>query len=76
MADAATIAGGSWTAFQQLGIQALAVLMAIVYSAFGTLVILVVLNKFMKIRSNGEAEMKGLDNYYHGERGYGMVNPS
>ena len=76
MADAATIAGGSWTAFQQLGIQALAVLMAIAYSAFGTLVILVVLNKFMKIRSNGEAEMKGLDNYYHGERGYGMVNPS
>jgi Amt family ammonium transporter len=76
MADAASIAGGSWTAFQQLGIQALAVLMAIAYSAFGTLVILVVLNKFMKFRSSGEAEMKGLDNYYHGERGYGMINPS
>jgi ammonium transporter, Amt family len=76
MVDAATIAGGSWTAFQQLGIQALAVLMAIAYSALGTLIILVVLNKFMKIRSNSEAEMKGLDNYYHGERGYGMINPS
>jgi ammonium transporter, Amt family len=76
MADAASIAGGSWTSFQQLGIQALAVLMAVAYSAFGTLVILVILNKFTKIRSNSEAEMKGLDNYYHGERGYGMINPS
>lgn len=76
MADAATIAGGSWTAFQQLGIQALAVLMAVAYSALGTLLILVILNRFTKIRSSSEAEMKGLDNYYHGERGYGMINPS
>lgn len=76
MTDAATIAGGSWSAFQQLGIQALAVLMAVAYSALGTLLILVVLNKFIKFRSNAEAEMKGLDNFYHGERGYGMINPS
>lgn len=76
MADAATIAGGSWSVFQQLGIQALAVVMAIAYSAIGTLVILVILNKFIKIRSTPEAEMKGLDNFYHGERGYGMINPS
>jgi Amt family ammonium transporter len=76
MADAATIAGGSWSIFQQLGIQALAVLMAVAYSAFGTLLILVILNRFIKIRSSSEAEMKGLDNFYHGERGYGMINPS
>jgi Amt family ammonium transporter len=76
MADAATIAGGSWTMMQQLGIQALAVVMAIAYSAFGTLVILLVLNRFIKFRSSSEAEMKGLDNYYHGERGYGMINPN
>lgn len=76
MAEAATIAGGSWSVFQQLGIQALAVLMAVAYAAFGTLIILVVLNKLIKFRSNSEAEMKGLDNYYHGERGYGMINPS
>ena len=67
MADAATIAGGSWSVMQQLGIQALAVVMAIAYSAFGTLVILLVLNRFIKFRSNSEAEMKGLDNYYHGD---------
>jgi Amt family ammonium transporter len=76
MADAATIAGGSWSVFQQLGIQALAVLMAVAYAALGTLLILVILNKLFKFRSNSEAEMKGLDNYYHGERGYGMINPS
>lgn len=76
MAEAAATAGGSWSVFQQLGIQALAVVMAIAYSAFGTLIILVILNKLMKIRSTPEAEMKGLDNFYHGERGYGMINPS
>lgn len=76
MADAASIAGGSWSIFQQLGIQALAVLMAVAYSAFGTLLILVVINRFTKFRSNSEAEMKGLDNFYHGERGYGMINPN
>ena len=54
----------------------LAVVIAIVYAGLGTLVILFVLNKFIPIRSSGEAEMKGLDSFYHGERGYGMINPS
>jgi Amt family ammonium transporter len=39
-------------------------------------VILFVLDKIVKIRATGEGEMKGLDNYYHGERGYGMNNPN
>lgn len=76
MQEAATAAGGSWSMVQQLGVQALAVGIAIVYAAGGTLLILFVLNKFVKIRSTAEAEMKGLDNYYHGERGYGMTNPN
>ncbi len=76
MADAAANAGGSWTVMQQLGVQATAVLIAIAYAAVGTLVILLVLNQILKFRSTNEAEMKGLDNYYHGERGYGMINPS
>lgn len=75
MADAATIAG-SWTVWQQLGVQALAVGIAIAYAGFGTWIILVVLNKIVPLRANAEAEMRGLDNYYHGERGYGMTNPS
>jgi ammonium transporter, Amt family len=75
MAAAAENAGG-WSVVQQLGVQATAVLIAIAYAAAGTLVILVVLNRFVKIRSSVEGEMKGLDNYYHGERGYGMTNPN
>ena len=75
MAEAAT-AAGSWTVMQQLGVQALAVIIAIGYAAIGTWVILVVLNKVVSIRSSAEGEMRGLDNYYHGERGYGMTNPN
>lgn len=76
MAEAAELNGGSWTMVQQLGIQVLAVLIAIVYAALGTLLILFILNKFIKIRSSNAAEMKGLDSVYHGERGYGMINPN
>jgi Amt family ammonium transporter len=75
MAEAAT-AAGSWSVMQQLGVQALAVIIAIAYAGIGTFAILVVLNKFVPIRSNAEGEMRGLDNYYHGERGYGMTNPN
>ncbi len=75
MAEAAT-AAGSWTVWQQLGVQASAVGIAIVYAGIGTWIILVVLNKIIPLRANAEAEMRGLDNYYHGERGYGMTNPS
>ncbi|MBX7126652.1 MAG: ammonia channel protein, partial [Cyclobacteriaceae bacterium] len=76
MAEAATAAGGSWTMWQQLGVQLAAVGIAIAYAGIGTWVILFLLNKVVKLRSTPEAEMKGLDNFYHGERGYGMVNPS
>lgn len=75
MNEAAQIKAG-WGLIDQLGVQALAVLIAIAYSAVGTLIILFVLNKFVPLRSSAEGEMKGLDNFYHGERGYGMVNPS
>lgn len=76
MREAAEIAGGSWSVMQQFGIQLLAVGIAIAYAGIGTFLILFVLNKFVKIRSSDEAEMKGLDNFYHGERGYGMINPN
>lgn len=75
MTEASSVIPG-WSLLDQLGVQALAVLIAIVYSGIGTLLILFILNKFIKIRSTGEAEMKGLDSFYHGERGYGMINPS
>ena len=75
MTDAAASAGGSWTISQQLGVQLVAIAIAIVYAGLGTLLILFVLNKFVRIRSSAEDEMKGLDSIYHGERGYGMINP-
>jgi Amt family ammonium transporter len=76
MAEAATAAGGSWSVIQQLGVQATAVGLAIAYAAVGTFIILFLLNKVVKLRSTDESEMKGLDNTYHGERGYGMINPN
>jgi Amt family ammonium transporter len=75
MADAESIKAG-WNLWSQLGVQSLAVVIAIAYAGIGTFVILFVLNKFIRIRSSSEAEMKGLDSVYHGERGYGMINPS
>jgi ammonium transporter, Amt family len=75
MADAVS-KNSEWGVMKQLGVQSLAVIIAIVYSGVGTLVILFVLNKFVRMRSTPEAEMKGLDNFYHGERGYGMINPN
>ena len=76
MKEASEAAGGVWTTFQQLGVQALAVAIAIAYSAAMTLVIVYLLNKVIPLRSSGEDEMAGLDRTYHGERGYGMLNPS
>jgi Amt family ammonium transporter len=75
MAEAEGVNAG-WSVWSQLGVQTLAVVIAIAYAGIGTFVILFVLNKFIPIRSSGEAEMKGLDSFYHGERGYGMINPS
>jgi ammonium transporter, Amt family len=75
MTDASNLVQG-WNTMNQLGVQALAVVIAIGYSALGTWLILFILDKTFGIRSTAEGEMKGLDNYYHGERGYGMINPS
>jgi Amt family ammonium transporter len=71
-----TAAGDTWSVLHQLGVQALAVGIAITYAAVGTWIILFVLNKVVRLRATEEAEMKGLDNTYHGERGYGMINPN
>jgi Amt family ammonium transporter len=76
MADAAEAAGGSWTIWQQFGVQSLAVGIAIVYAAVVTLVILFIVDKIFKFRSPEVEEMQGLDRSYHGERGYGLLNPN
>ncbi len=76
MADAAEAAGGHWSVWQQLGIQSLAVGIAIVYAAVMTLIIIFIIDKIFNIRSEESDEMYGLDRSYHGERGYGMLNPN
>ena len=76
MNDAAALVDGGWTVWDQLFTQVAAVVIAIVYAGLGTLGILFVINKFKNLRASDNGEMKGLDSYYHGERGYGMNNPN
>ena len=76
MQEAAAAHGGSWTVWNQLGVQALAVSVAIIFVSGMTFIILYLLNKVVKLKSSEDDEMAGLDRSYHGERGYGMQNPS
>lgn len=76
MAEAAAASGGTWSLLSQLGVQAMAVAIAILYSAVVTFILIWLLNKVVRFRSTEEEEMAGLDRTYHGERGYGMLNPS
>jgi ammonium transporter, Amt family len=75
MHSAAEAAGGSWTTWQQMGVQAAAVGIAIAYAAIFTLILVFLVNKLVGFRASTEAEMQGLDHTYHGEQGYGMLNP-
>ena len=76
MAEAAAANGGSWSIWSQLGVQSLAVVIAIAFSAVMTFLIIYFLNKVVRFKSTEDDEMAGLDRSYHGERGYGMLNPS
>ncbi len=76
MDEAAALAGGSWSVIQQLGVQIAAVLIAIGYAAVVTYLLLVVVTKLVGLRSSDASEMAGLDSSYHGEKGYGMLNPN
>ncbi len=75
MTAATEAAGGSWSIWQQFGVQITAVAIAISYAAVLTLAIIFVVNKLVGFRASTEAEMSGLDHTYHGEQGYGMLNP-
>ncbi len=74
MDQAAIAAGGTWTVQQQLGVQVTAVLVAILYAAVLTLIILVIVQKVVGLRMKNNDEMQGMDFSIHGEHGYGMVN--
>lgn len=74
MTDASALVDGGWSIMQQLGVQVAAVLIAIVYAAVLTYILLIIVSKTVGLRSSNASEMAGLDNSYHGERGYGMLN--
>lgn len=76
MADAAAKVGGSWTVWQQLGVQATAVGVTVVYAAAVSLVLLFIVEKTIGLRINENDEMSGLDHSMHGEQGYGLINPN
>ena len=76
MDEAAAMVDGSWTVMQQLGVQVAAVLIAIVYAAAVTYILLIIVSKTIGFRSSDASEMAGLDSSYHGEKGYGMLNPN
>jgi len=71
MADAA--AGGSWTVWNQLGVQATGIAATIVLAAVGTLIIYFLVEKTIGFRLSEEKEQEGLDQSLHGEHGYGLV---
>lgn len=74
MVEAAAAAGGSWSVWQQLGVQVAAVLIAIAYAATLTYGLIILVQKTVGFRATEEKEMAGLDHAYHGEHGYGMLN--
>jgi len=74
MADAAKAAGGSWTVLQQLGVQITAVLITVLYASIVTLILVVVIGKAIGFRASEEDEAAGLDQSFHGERGYGLLD--
>ena len=74
MAEAAASAGGTWTMWQQLGVQAIAVLIAMAYAAGLTLLLVILVEKTIGLRTTEQKEMAGLDSSFHGEQGYGLLN--
>lgn len=76
MSEAVIAAGGSWTVWQQLGIQAAAVLVTVVYAGVVTLLLLFITEKTVGFRLGEAGEMSGMDHSLHGEHGYGLINPN
>jgi len=74
MADAAAKVGGSWTVWQQLGVQATAVGVTIVYAGLISFILLFLVEKTIGLRISENDEMSGLDHSMHGEHGYGLIN--
>lgn len=74
MEETAVLAGGSWTVWQQLGVQVSAVMITIIYTAVFTIALLLLVQKTVGFRLEEDAEKAGMDASLHGEHGYGLLN--
>jgi Amt family ammonium transporter len=74
MARAALAAGGSWSSWNQLGIQLSGMGATIALAATATFVIYFVVEKTVGFRIDESKELTGLDRSLHSEHGYGLVN--
>lgn len=68
--------GASWTVMSQLGIQALGVVVTILYAGILTLVLVVAVDKTVGLKLDTASEMAGMDYSLHGEHAYALVNPN
>jgi Amt family ammonium transporter len=76
IAAAAEKAGGSWSGVQQLGVQAAAVGITVLYAAAVTFVLVILVEKTLGFRLTQQDEMTGQDQSLHGEQAYGLLNLS
>ncbi len=63
-----------WTLLSQFSTQAIAVAIAIVYSALATLIITLIIQKTIGFRLEEKKEIAGLDQSEHAEQGYGLIH--
>ncbi len=58
----------------QLGVQGLGVATTIVYASVVTIILLVIIQRFVGLRLETTGEIAGMDHELHGEHGYGLLN--
>ena len=74
MANAADAAGGTWSAWNQFGIQLIGMGATIALAIVGTAIIYFLVEKTIGFRLDEEKEIIGLDQSLHSEHGYGLVS--
>lgn len=65
---------GSWTVWQQFGVQTAAVGITVVYASIVSLILITLVEKIFGFHLDEKDEMAGMDHSLHGEHGYGLLN--
>jgi len=63
-----------WGVAQQLKVQLIGVAATIAFTAVGTLIVAIIIDKLFGLRVSESVEKTGLDHDIHGERGYNLTN--